>query len=398
MTMHRSYALLLLGAPLLTACVESDLEDAGGFREAVALVNPGFEGDKTGWGDPSLFEISTSDKRSGSKSAKITSSSGRFQQVVAVTPNTSYTLGAWVLGRGTVGVKSGAATLGSASLNSASWTQASVAFDSGSATSVTIYGAYNGGTGRFDDFTLASADVPPEEPEEPEEPPPTGDLPSEVLDLTNWKLTLPIDTPHAGSPDEISQPELDGFSDANYFHVNAAGDGVVFRAHAGGATTSGSGYPRSELREMKNGGADKAAWSSSSGKHTLYIDQKVTNLPAVKPHLVIGQIHDGDDDVIVFRLEGSKLIVDVGGDEAHVLTSSYALGTRFNVKFEVENNAVKCYYNGVLRYTLNASFSGAYFKAGAYTQSSCQGTKKVAGELCSAYGEVEIYDVQVQHQ
>jgi uncharacterized protein YycO len=43
-------------------------------------------------------------------------------------------------------------------------------------------------------------------------------------------------------------------------------------------------------------------------------------------------------------------------------------------------------------------FSGAYFKAGAYVQSNCQGKKKVAGESCDAYGEVVIYKVSVTHQ
>jgi len=65
-----------------------------------------------------------------------------------------------------------------------------------------------------------------------------------VLNLTNWKLTLPVDTAHAGSPDEILQPELNGFQDAQYFHVNDARNGVVFTANCGGATTSGSGFPR----------------------------------------------------------------------------------------------------------------------------------------------------------
>jgi hypothetical protein len=173
---------------------------------------------------------------------------------------------------------------------------------------------------------------------------------------------------------------------------------VVFRAHAGGDTTNNSGYPRSELREMKNNGADNASWSSSSGTHTLFIDQAVTHLPDVKRHIVVGQIHDASDDVIVFRLEGQKLFIDLNGNDGPTLTSSYALGTRFTVRFEVSNDEVKCYYNDELKYTYPKSFSGAYFKAGAYVQSSCQGDKKVAGESCDAYGEVEIYDVKVTHQ
>jgi hypothetical protein len=172
---------------------------------------------------------------------------------------------------------------------------------------------------------------------------------------------------------------------------------VIFRAHTGGATTSGSGYPRSELREMTNNGATNASWSSGSGTHTMEIDQAITHLPDLKRHIVAGQIHDGGDDVIVFRLEGSKLFIDINGDDGPTLTGNYVLGTRFKVKFVVSGNQTRCYYNDTLMYTLNQSYSGAYFKAGAYTQSSCTGTPG-SSESCSAYGEVVIYNVTVSHQ
>ena len=223
--------------------------------------------------------------------------------------------------------------------------------------------------------------------------------PAQVLNLTNWKITIPFDGSDSGTTaDEIKQPALATYKDPKYFYVSSAGNSVVFKAHTGGATTSGSGYPRSELREMTNNGSTEAAWSSSSGTHTLTIDQKITHLPAVKPHIVVGQIHDGSNDVTTFRLEGSKLFIEINGVDGPVLTTNYQLGTRFTVGFEVKNNQVKYFYNGTpISYTLNKSFSGAYFKAGAYTQSSCQGTKKVPGETCDAYGEVEIYNVQVTH-
>ncbi len=223
-------------------------------------------------------------------------------------------------------------------------------------------------------------------------------LPGDVLDLTNWKLTLPVDTDHPGSPDEIEQPELATFVDPLHYHLNDALDGVVFRAHTGGDTTEGSGYPRSELREMKDQGAEEADWSSSVGKHTLYIDQQITHLPVEKPHIVVGQIHDDNDDVIVFRLEGSKLFVDLNGEDGPVLTPNYVLGDRFTVGFEVQDDRVDCFYNGALVYTHEQAFSGAYFKAGAYVQSSCQGDKQVPDEACDAYGEVTIFDLLVTHE
>ena len=222
---------------------------------------------------------------------------------------------------------------------------------------------------------------------------PNAGLPSGRLDLANWKLTLPINTAHAGSPDEILQPELTGFQDANYFHCNLTGTGVVFVAPCGGATTSGSGYPRSELREMANNGTGAAGWSTTSGTHTMEITQAITHLPEVKPHVVAGQIHDANDDVIVFRLEGTKLFIDQNGANGPVLTTDYKLGDVFTVKFVARNGGVECYYNGQYIYTYKVSTSGCYFKAGCYTQSNTS-----RGDSPTAYGEVIIYGLSVMHQ
>jgi hypothetical protein len=215
--------------------------------------------------------------------------------------------------------------------------------------------------------------------------------PAGVLELTNWKLTLP--TGSEGKPAEVKQPELADYAKDPYFVVE--GKGVRFRAPVDGVTTSGSSYPRSELREMTDNGQEKADWSSTSGTHTLIVDEAVTRLPAEKPHLVTAQIHDADDDVSVFRLEGTKLYLTDGDTPHHkLITSTYALGTRFQAKFVVGDGKIKAYYNGVLVSTISKDFSGGYFKAGAYTQANCDNSSP-----CSAtnYGETVIYSLTVQH-
>jgi hypothetical protein len=226
----------------------------------------------------------------------------------------------------------------------------------------------------------------------------TAKLPSQVLNLTNWKLTIPINTSHSGNPDEIKRPELDAYTSDNYFFTSTKGNTVTFRVNAGGATTSGSHFPRSELREMANNGMDEASWSSAEGTHTLFIDQQINHLPEVRRHMVVGQIHDDSKYIMFFRIEDKKLLISVNGGSRDVLDENYVLGTRFTVKLVVHNNETQCYYNNELKYTYKASFSGAYFKAGAYLQSSCQGDKKTEGESCNAYGEVEIYNVWVKHE
>ncbi|MEZ4288906.1 MAG: polysaccharide lyase family 7 protein [Polyangiales bacterium] len=221
--------------------------------------------------------------------------------------------------------------------------------------------------------------------------PSTAMVPADVVDLTNWKLTLPIGS---SGPDEIKQPTLDDYTINPYFYVDKAKMAVVFRAHAGGVTTSGSGYPRSELREMANGGKDKASWSTTSGVHTMTTRQAITHLPVVKPHVVVAQIHDAGDDVIMVRLEGKHLFVEGGGDELGTLDSNYQLGTVFDLKIVASGGKIAVYFNDMSRpaVTTSVSTSGCYFKAGVYTQSN---TSK--GDAASAYGEAVLYRLGISH-
>ena len=217
---------------------------------------------------------------------------------------------------------------------------------------------------------------------------PRASCPAQVLDLSNWKQTLPIGKKK--KPAEIEQPTLANYSADPYFHINPSGNGIICRAPVNGVTTSNSGYPRSELREMTNNGTKEASWSTTSGTHTMYIDQAITSVPKTKKHVVAGQIHDSDDDVIVVRLEYPKLFVDINGKTGPTLDSNYTLGKRFTVKFVAENGQIKIFYNGSSNpaYTLAKKSSGNYFKAGAYTQSNCS---KESDCSDNNYGEVEIY-------
>ncbi len=128
------------------------LEEKSAAGDQVSISNAGFESNWSGWNDTDPSAISGS-SNSGTKSAKITGSSGRFEQTVNVSANTNYTLQAYVLDQGKIGVIAGSNDYNQ-TVNNTNWEAVSVSFNSGSSTSVTIYGAYGGGEGRFDDFTL----------------------------------------------------------------------------------------------------------------------------------------------------------------------------------------------------------------------------------------------------
>lgn len=224
----------------------------------------------------------------------------------------------------------------------------------------------------------------------------TFKYPSQVFDLTNWKLTIPMG--EAKKATEIKQPELAKYILDPWFVVNPAG-GIRFRAPVNAVTTSGSNYPRSELREMTDNGETNASWSSKSGIHTMTIDEAITAVPKTKRQVVAGQIHDDADDIVVIRLDYPNLYVNLDGKNVYTLDSNYTLGKRFNVKFVVSGGQTQIYYNGSTDpvFAFAKDYSSSYFKAGAYTQSNCS---KEKSSDCNSdnYGEVVIYNVKVTHE
>ena len=212
--------------------------------------------------------------------------------------------------------------------------------------------------------------------------------PGDVLDLSNWYLTLP--TGRERDPDDVYQPALATYV-GSYFRLNDTRDGVVFTANAGGVTTPGSSYPRSELREMSGG--NKASWSNVRGTHTLCVRQAVTRLPQVKPHVVTAQIHDAEDDIMMVRLEGERLIAEYrDGNGEVVIDPAYRLGTPYDLRIVAADSRVEVYYNGELKGDIPESGSGWYFKSGSYVQSNTD-----RGDRPDAVGEVVIYSLQVTH-
>jgi hypothetical protein len=220
---------------------------------------------------------------------------------------------------------------------------------------------------------------------------PVPTFPAQLLDLSDWKLTLPTGSDE--EPDEILQPELATFEQPPQFWLDDSVPAVVFRAEVDGVTTSGSSYPRSELREMMPGGRDEAAWTTTEGRHVMTIRQAITALPPGKPHVVAGQIHDAGDDLVMIRLEGSHLFVEGDGNELGDLDPDYALGDEFTVRIEVEDGTIDVYYDDLTTpaVTVQRDAEGCYFKAGAYTQSNLE------YDEADAYGEVSIRELVVEH-
>ncbi|MBM1173036.1 polysaccharide lyase family 7 protein [Microvirga arabica] len=134
-----------------------------------------------------------------------------------------------------------------------------------------------------------------------------GVAPSGNFSLSDWKITLPIDSfgTISGTATEIKS--LSGYQHSSYFYT--ASDGaMVFYAPVDGATTSGSKYARSELREMK--GVAKAAWSLNEGgllNATLEVDQAPIRFDGSAGRVVVGQIHGQNDELVRLYWENGSV-------------------------------------------------------------------------------------------
>jgi poly(beta-D-mannuronate) lyase len=213
-------------------------------------------------------------------------------------------------------------------------------------------------------------------------------LPSSIIDLTNWYLTLP--SGKDGHPDTIHQPQLKNYSDSNF---KVDGSAVVFKGPCDGVTTINSHYPRSELRETK--GSALAAWSLNDVSEMVW-SGAVTHLPEHKPEVVIGQIHDAKDDVVMIKLAGKVLTFENNGKTIKTLDSNYELGKQYTLKLRVEKMVISVFYNDMSKsvgsWKGKNSKSVNYFKVGCYTQSN-----KLRGALPGEYAETKLFSVLVKH-
>jgi hypothetical protein len=220
-------------------------------------------------------------------------------------------------------------------------------------------------------------------------------LPADILNLRVWKETLPLDSNGDGKADEIKPPQLLTYKHPKYFHANSLGDGVVFTAPCDGFHTENSFFPRSELRELYPNGA-LAAWDSADSTHIMEVTQAITVLPNGKPEVVSAQIHDGDDDVCMVRLEGKRLILESEYASDQLLDENYQLGAKFTIRIVATKDGIDVWYNGVKKAHIDGTFTDCYFKTGCYTQATSL-VSSSHPKYGTGYGQVIIYELEVSH-
>ena len=231
---------------------------------------------------------------------------------------------------------------------------------------------------------------------------------SDKFDLSNWNITLPVDSYGGSTGLAIEVMELYQY-ESSYFY-DAPDGAMVFKAMADGATTSGTQYARCELREMIDGDT-RAAWKLSQGgtmTATLKVDSVPTLAGGGSGKVIVGQIHGKSDELVRLYWEGGKVFFrnDQAGttDSEKTFTfknaagqePSIALGEKFSYMIDAYQNTlvVKIFadgqeYSSVT--TINTIWQADtfYFKAGAYL-----GTNETQG---SGTGQVSFYGLDFAH-
>jgi hypothetical protein len=231
--------------------------------------------------------------------------------------------------------------------------------------------------------------------------------PSGNFNLSNWKITLPVDQNDSTSGTAVEVQNLTGYQNSQYFYTGSDG-AMVFYAPVDGATTSGSSYARSELREMS--ASEKAAWKLSTGgfmSATLEVDA-APNREGVGGKIVVGQIHGQDDELVRLYWENGTVyfVNDRAGSsnsetkftlkDSTGATPDVSLNEKFSYTINAKGSSleVDVYADGKV-YESSTEINSVwqsdafYFKAGAYL-----GANEGNG---SGAGQASFYDLDVNH-
>jgi len=255
------------------------------------------------------------------------------------------------------------------------------------------------------------------------------------IDLSHWKVTLPIPRPKDGKAQKVRPPAVLEYASNEmiqpYMYNDSTDASIVFYATPG-STTANTKYSRSELREQIQPGSDKVNWTFAEGGRLygkLAVEDVSKNRTTDKyeyDRVIVMQIHgrlsdeqkiltgakdnnappilkiywiDGKIQVKTKECKNLKLSMGEilhknawGDDEGY--TFSKIVGNKpFTLEVKVSdgrlevilNNKQKAVYKG--KHIEQWGIFENYFKAGNYLQSKNK----------NAFAKVKYYELEVSH-
>lgn len=246
------------------------------------------------------------------------------------------------------------------------------------------------------------------------------------IDLSNWKVTLPI-----GNPLEITPPEISDFSNIEvlkpYMYNDVQEEALVFFTEPG-STTTNSSYSRTELREQMDPGSNKTNWTFAEGGKltgTLRLSDISAEADGDLHRSIVMQIHGRltdeqreligasdnnappvvkiywDEGRIDFRRKILKdtsinevdiLHKDAWKDESHLFAEEVG-NEKFSLTIEASDGRLRVALNDSEEFVFEDihverwGIFENYFKAGNYLQTTDQ----------ASFCEVKYYDLTVTH-
>lgn len=247
------------------------------------------------------------------------------------------------------------------------------------------------------------------------------------IDLSHWKVTLPI-----GNPTEVKPPEILEYGTNEtlkpFMYNDSVNGALVFYTYPGASTTNSS-YSRTELREQMDPGSNTTNWTFAQGgnmKGILAMDEISKDANGNYHRSIIMQIHGrltdeqrdliGEDDnnappmLKIYWTDGkvrvkTKILKDVNATETEILYTdawgddeghTFSEEVGFD-KFTLEVKASDGRMEVILNDNETAVYDGIhiqkwgifenYFKAGNYLVSTNEGS----------YAKVKYYELKVSH-
>ncbi len=251
------------------------------------------------------------------------------------------------------------------------------------------------------------------------------------IDLSNWKVTLPVPRGD-GKPLEVEPPEILSYATDEAllpFMYNDSTDGsLVFYAYPE-SSTANSSYSRTELREQMDPGSNSTNWTFAQGgrmKGTLSVPEISSDSGGDRHRTIIMQIHgrltneqrdliQEDDNnappvLKIYWQDGrvrvrTKVLKDVNVSDTEILRTSAweddegryfseVVGTeQFTLEVIVSDGRMEVKMNDNESFVYEGIHMEKwgvfenYFKAGNYLQTSD----------ANAFARVKYYDLEISH-
>ena len=191
--------------------------------------------------------------------------------------------------------------------------------------------------------------------------------PGKNFDLSHWLLQSPKSNDDC---EEISPSELETYQ-SPYFYTDKHDGSMTFYVESTDCTTSGSHYPRSELRQDCDPSADKADFRITDGEYilngTYRIDKNITS-----DRTIIQQVKGESGELIktYWKNDNNKGQIYIQENSSTDTNLAEVGFDEFNMYIIVNKGNIKIYVNGENKYDQNVRWNGCvYFKSGDYLQS-----------------------------